>query len=221
MNNILIKNFELLMLKNIELHGSFNLAVSGGSTPLRLFKQLANNFKNLEKWKLVQRFVNIFWVDERCVDINDSDSNSGVFIKIFDGVNLNFYPFNGVHKNLEEESIRYESVINSKVLLNDISIPSFDLILLGFGNDGHVASLFPNSRALREKNKLISSNYIQQLDQFRLTMTYPLILNSKNIWLIYKEDKNPLLKKIMLNKIETPLNYVIENYENLIKYEIK
>ena len=49
MNNILIKNLELLMLKNIELHGSFNLAVSGGSTPIKLFKQLANNFKNIEK----------------------------------------------------------------------------------------------------------------------------------------------------------------------------
>lgn len=221
MNNILIKNLELLMLKNIELHGSFNLAVSGGSTPIRLFNQLANNFKNLEKWKLVQRFVNIFWVDERCVDINDSESNSGVFIKIFDGVNLNFYPFNGVNKNLDEESNRYESIINSKVLLNDISIPSFDLILLGFGNDGHVASLFPNSSALNEKNKLISTNYIQQLDQFRLTMTYPLILSSKNIWLIYKEDKKPLLNKIISNEIKTPLNYVINNYENLIKYEIK
>ena len=221
MNNILVKNFELLMLKNIELHGSFNLAVSGGSTPIRLFNQLANNFRNLEKWKLVQRFVNVFWVDERCVDISDSYSNSGVLIKIFDGVNLNFYPFNGVHKNLEEETARYESIINSKVLLNDISIPSFDLILLGFGNDGHVASLFPSSRALKEKNKLISNNYIEQLDQFRLTMTYPLILSSKNIWLIYKEDKKPLLNKILSNKIDTPLNYVIENYEILIKYEIK
>ena len=221
MNDFLIKDFEAVMLKSIKLNGIFNLAISGGSTPVKLFNQLADNFKNLEKWKLIQRFVNIFWVDERCVDISDSNSNSGVFIQIFDGINLNYFPINGVHKNLEQEATRYESIIYSKVLLNDLMVPSFDLILLGFGHDGHIASLFPNSKALKEKNKLITKNYIENNDKYRMTMTYPLILNSKNIWLIYKKDKKPLLNKIMLNKLKTPLNLLSDNYNNLIKYEIK
>ena len=221
MNRILIKDFEALMLKSIKVNGKFNLAVSGGSTPIKLFNELAYNFRNLEKWKLNQRFVNIFWVDERCVEINNENSNSGIFIQIFDGINLNYFPLNGVHKNLDEEAKRYESTINSKVLLNDLLIPSFDLILLGFGNDGHIASLFPNSKALKEKNKLITKIYIENNNKYRLTMTYPLILSSKSIWLIYKTDKKSLLNKVMLKKLNTPLNYIIDNYKNLIKYEIK
>lgn len=220
MNDILIKNFETVMLKSIKLNGVFNIAVSGGSTPIKLFNQLAHNFKNSEKWKLNQGFVNVFWVDERCVEANNKDSNYGVFFKIFDSISLNYFPLDGINKKLDKEAKRYETLIKSKVLTSDLLIPNFDLILLGFGNDGHIASLFPDSEALKENKKFIVKNYVKLHAKYRLTMTYPLILNSKNIWLIYRKDKKELLNKIMTNKVNTPLNHIIDNYKNLIKYEI-
>jgi len=220
MNDILIKNFETVMLKSIKLNGVFNLAVSGGSTPIKLFNQLAHNFKNSDEWKLNQRFVNVFWVDERCVEANNMDSNCGVFLKIFDSISLNYFPLDGINKKLDKEAKRYEKLIKSKVLTSDLLIPNFDLILLGFGNDGHIASLFPDSEALKENKKFIVKNYVKLHAKYRLTMTYPLILNSKNIFLIYRKDKKELLNKIITNKVNTPLNHILDNYKNLIKYEI-
>lgn len=118
----------------------FHLAISGGSTPLLLFRLLAEKYKSHYGWKRTR----IFWVDERCVPADDPESNYGVadkelISKLF--IKPQVFPVIG-NNAPEQEAHRYTGVLKQFVPEKN-NAPFFDLILLGMGEDGHTASLFP------------------------------------------------------------------------------
>src|SRR5205814_1313214 len=85
-----------------------------------------------------------------------------------------------------------------------LDCPAFDLILLGMGPDGHTASLFPNSAAVHETTRNAAANWVEKLDSFRLTLTFPAINNARNIvFLVVGSDKADVLRNVVQENNKT------------------
>ena len=163
--------------------GIARVAISGGSTPQAAFKLLADPaqpFVNTISWDKLQ----LFWVDERCVPPDHPDSNYGVCKRLLlDQVGI--LPAN-VHRmegelDPEEAASRYESTLRNTLKLEGAESPAFDLLLLGMGDDGHTASLFPHTEALHEMGRLCVANHVPQKDTWRLTLTWPVINQASDV----------------------------------------
>ena len=185
-----------------------NIALSGGSSPLPVYEKLATF--NLEWDRIV-----FFLVDERCVPITSPESNfRNINKSLFEKVpSLNF-PITEKDKPYNECAYNYEKKVLDNVNKVD-SIPSFDLIILGMGLDGHTASLFPETNGLSNNKDLIILNNVPQLRTDRITMTYPLILNSKKIILIAKgKDKKEILDNVF--KKDYPISKIIPKIHTIL-----
>ena len=161
----------------VSRRGVARVAISGGSTPQAAFKLLADpaqSFANTVPWDKVQ----LFWVDERCVPPDHPDSNYGVCKQLLlDHVSIS--PAN-VHRmegelDPEEAASRYESALRNKLKLEGAESPRFDLLLLGMGDDGHTASLFPHTEGLNVLGRLVIANHVPQKDTWRISLTWTVI----------------------------------------------
>jgi 6-phosphogluconolactonase len=183
----------------VKARGVARLAISGGSTPKAMLALLANPaepFLASIPWDRIQ----LFWVDERCVGPEDPDSNFGMTKKaMLDGVPL---PSANVHRmegELEPElgASRYEAEIRNTFKLEGAETPTFDLVLLGMGPDGHTASLFPHTDALNEMARICVANHVQQKDTYRVTLTWPVINQGRQVaFLIEGAGKAEVLKTV-------------------------
>jgi len=174
---------------------NISIALSGGSTPLPILSIL-------KEYKLNWEYFNFFMVDERNVSISSSSSNYGNIEKIFfRDVNSSSHSMINDNYTIEECAINYENLLNLKIPLGENSLPVFDLILLGIGDDGHTASLFPETKGLNESKKGVIKNSVPQLNTERITLTYPVILNASKIIILAKGAvKNEILKEIKMGK---------------------
>tara|TARA_B100001939_G_C16939069_1_gene617482 strand:- start:2153 stop:2851 length:699 start_codon:yes stop_codon:yes gene_type:complete len=170
-----------------------SIALSGGSTPLPILALLKD-------YKLKWKYFNFFMVDERCVKISSSSSNYGNIKKVFlRYVKSNGHPMINDNYSIEQCVSNYEKLLYSEIPIGENNIPIFDLILLGFGDDGHTASLFPKTNGLNENKKVVIKNIIPQLKTDRITLTYPVILNASKIIILVKgEVKNKILNEIRM-----------------------
>ncbi|MCH9622057.1 MAG: 6-phosphogluconolactonase [Chlamydiia bacterium] len=178
----------------IEKEGQFSVALSGGSTPKALYNKL-KDYKDAIDWSKVL----VFFSDERSVGPNDPDSN--FHMAMTNGFADLPIPTDHIFRmkaetNAHENAALYENIIKSK-LKNE----SFDLILLGMGDDGHTASLFPGTDALNETSKLIVENNVPQKNTLRMTFTYPLIAKAKHIFFLVTGDgKADMVQKVLSDK---------------------
>ncbi|MDO5569881.1 MAG: 6-phosphogluconolactonase [Bacteroidales bacterium] len=203
------------------------IAVSGGTTPKYLFDIWAHEYLHKIDWKRIQ----LFFVDERCVNPTDKESNYHMtVVHLIGKVPLLEKHIHRIHgeSNPFDEAQRYDSVVR-KILPWEGGVPVFDLTILGVGSDGHIASLFPdqfdnesqfedspnicdlesggcNNNQISEndelKNNIDSQIYKVALkkdnNQFRITMTLPLINRSKNIFLLLTgKEKKKIVKGII------------------------
>lgn len=160
--------------------GLATIALSGGSTPKQMGRVLAEDpFRSRVPWGNLQ----IFWGDERWVPLESAESNAGEAIRTFlDHVAIpaeRVNPYQTHSVTPAESADRYESLVRS--LVGGDAHPVFDLILLGMGDDGHTASLFPGTDALHETERLVVSNFVPKLDTTRLTFTPPLINAAREV----------------------------------------
>lgn len=157
----------------------FSIALSGGSTPKALFNLIAEKYQSRIDW----RKVVIFWGDERCVPPTDEDSNYRMtYQNLFRHLNiheLNFCRING-EDDPETEAKRYSGKVKS-MLPKINNIPQFDLIMLGLGDDGHTASIFPNNIDLFNSDKLFATSEHPVSRQIRITATGKIINHSKEV----------------------------------------
>ena len=174
---------------------NISVALSGGSTPLPVLSILKD-------YKLNWEYLNFFMVDERNVSISSSSSNYGNIEKVFfRDVNSSSHSMINDNCSIEECAINYEKLLCSKIPLGENSLPVFDLILLGIGDDGHTASLFPDTKGLNEIKKVVIKNIVPQLNTERITLTYPVILNASKIIILAKGiAKDEILKEIKMGK---------------------
>lgn len=178
-------------------HRYFTLVLSGGSTPRALYEQLATA---AETQRIDWSKVYIFWGDERAVPPEHADSNYRMAREtLLDRVALpakNIYP---VPTELEPEqaAARYEQ--NLRAFFAECNgIIRFDLVLLGMGDDGHTASLFPYTAALDETERLVMANYVPKLETWRITLTAPVINNAASImFLVAGAGKAQMLKQVL------------------------
>lgn len=188
-----VEHFIKIAKQSIEDHGNFFVALSGGSTPKAIFEALAEPIYSKQiDWK----HVHLFWSDERCVPPYDPSSN---FRMAMDAgfSKIHQLPPENIHRiqaevDPEEAALAYEQLI-----LKTLPGKSFDLIMLGMGEDGHTASLFPKTHGLHTRERLVIANYIPEKDVWRISFTFDLINNGRNI-AIYVLGKS---KSVMLETV--------------------
>lgn len=169
---------------SVKNHGYFAVALSGGSTPKAIYQALASSInRNKIDWTKVL----LFWSDERSVPPDHEDSNYHMAMEAgFSSLPLkpeNIFRMKA-EENIEENALEYEKLIQTH-----IPHKIFDAVLLGMGEDGHMASLFPLTHGLRVQNRLVIANFIPQKDTWRMSLTYDCI-NSAHHILLYVLGKN-------------------------------
>ncbi|MBV8780559.1 MAG: 6-phosphogluconolactonase [Phycisphaerae bacterium] len=155
----------------IELRGVFSIALAGGSTPEAMFKLLATDpYRSAIDWTK----VHVYFGDERCVPPDHKDSNYRMAREtLLSKVNIpgdNIYRIHG-ESDPQEAARQYGELLKEQ--FGDEG--GIDLILLGMGDDGHTASLFPHTEALHETKHRCVANYVDEKKTWRITMTYPFI----------------------------------------------
>jgi 6-phosphogluconolactonase len=181
-----------------EAHGVVRIAVSGGTTPKVMFALLADQsapwFARVPWDKL-----HLFWVDERCVPPTDAESNYRMTNEaMLSKVPLPAEQIHRMKGELEPEvaASQYEADIRAEFGTGD---PVFDLVLLGMGDDGHTASLFPHTQALHETARLVVANHVPQKDTWRVTLTWPVINRARKVaFLIEGSGKAQVLDDVLL-----------------------
>lgn len=180
--------------KAIKARGRFVIAMDGGETPLKIYSLLTKRpFRKLIDWD--KTFI--FWTDERCVPLNDSRNNAHTAKKIlFNHIDI---PENNIHTipvNFSPTiaASKYEKELTS---FFGSGPKRFDLILLGLGENGHTASLFPGTNVLQEQAVGIRTVYVEEEQLFRITMTAPLINQARHIlFLVAGKRKAEILKRV-------------------------
>ncbi|RNI22691.1 6-phosphogluconolactonase [Rufibacter latericius] len=179
----------------VQEHGRFTVALTGGSSPEQLYKLLAKPpYRDLVPW--AETYV--FWGDERWVPLTDERSNAKM---AFDTL-LHHVPISKSHifTMWGEETPEAFAAIYEKRLLNHFhgSTPKFDLILLGMGDDGHTASLFPGTAVLQETEKWVEAYYLEPQSMYRITLTAPCLNQAKKIvFMTYGQKKAKALQEVL------------------------
>lgn len=180
----------------VEERGVFRLAISGGQTPIPLFRLLAG-----KDWseRLPWDKIAVFWVDERCVGPDHPDSNYGMVRRelLAHVPATHFFRMRG-DLDPVEAAINYEEQILNDFELGINELPRFDFMLLGMGADGHTGSIFPGSPALAEKNRLVIDQYVPELKSDRVTLTLPVINNARCcMFLVTGAEKHEALSHVL------------------------
>lgn len=184
----------------------FTVAISGGSTPRQMHKLLPTEpyVQNIPWQK-----SHIFWVDERCVPQDSTESNYGTAKRDFiDEVPI---PQTHVHwitceSSPQMSAKKYQKTLKDFFCFENESIPRFDLIFLGMGVDGHIASLFPGQKSLYEKEKLVVTVKGGNPNVNRITMTLPLLNQARHIvFIVTGKEKSRTVQKVLEDrKIRLP-----------------
>jgi len=160
----------------IQERGRCTICFSGGKTPAAVYEKLASApHLNAIAWE----YLYGFWGDERSISPDRPDSNySMVKEALLDKVPIPAANILRIKGELppDQAAVAYENVLQDFFQVSSPAIPVIDLILLGVGNDGHIASIFPRSELIDETDKWVSATYVRRLNSWRVSMT-PVILN--------------------------------------------
>ena len=178
--------------------GRFTIVLSGGSTPKNLYNLLATNARTVLPWDRMF----FFWGDERHVPPTDPESNYGTAeetmlskIPVAAG---NVFRIPTENPDAAAAAEAYEHTLRKFFQLGPGEIPTFDLILLGMGPDGHTASLFPGTAGLQEKSRLVIANWVDKLKASRLTLTLPVLNAARCVaFLVSGTDKAAVLRTVL------------------------
>jgi 6-phosphogluconolactonase len=195
--------FTTAVINAVSARGVARVAISGGTTPKAMFGLLAAEpFASQVPWDK----LDLFWVDERCVPPDNADSNYRMTKEaLLSKVPL---PADRIHR-MEGElapevaAARYESTIRNAFRLEGAETPTFDLILLGMGDDGHTASLFPHTEGLNDLTHIVIANHVPQKNTWRITLTSPVLNQGRAVaFLIEGAAKAQVLHDVFLGPFQ-------------------
>ena len=195
-NNHIDCSNKLLDLISSEINDSekYSLGLSGGSTPKFFYELFAKKYKNYSN-------IYLWTVDERHVDIDDEKSNQRMINSIFSNSNLNIIEY-----SYEEDPGRSAKNYTTKVFSK---VDKFNAAILGVGEDGHIASLFPDTTALNADEKGFVHNEVNILTRWRVTSTFELLKNVEHVYLLVTGDnKKGIIEKIGKEN-DLPVNELI------------
>jgi 6-phosphogluconolactonase len=164
----------------------FTIALSGGNTPKKLHLILASEaYKNKIDWSR----MHIFWGDERYVPYDDDRNNAKMaFDTLLNKIPVPASQIHRIQTNIPpaESAIAYEKILHQYFTKDK----SFDLVLLGIGDNSHTLSLFPGYEIIHEKEKWVASVFLKEQDTYRITLTAPVVNNAATIiFLVNGADK--------------------------------
>lgn len=192
----------------------FHFAFSGGSTPSLMFDIWANEYREITPWHQMR----IYWVDERCVPPEDYDSNYGTMRRLLlDQVGMPgeyIFPIFGNYPP-ESEAQRYSALV-SRVVPLWRGYPTFDVVLLGAGDDGHTSSIFPGQEYLLSSFQPYEVSFNPYNGQKRIAMTGCLLFAAKKlIFFITGKNKYGVVHDILMSGDTGPAAYVAHHAENV------
>ena len=182
------------MVDNVNMQEVRIVNLSGGSTPRALYALLASPaYRDLTDWSR----WHVYFGDERCVPQDHPDSNFRMAREtLLDHVPIprhHVHPMVVAPADPDAAARAYEALLRSEVTGED-GIPVLDLALLGLGEDGHTASLFPGTPILQERERLVAPVYVERLASWRVSLTYPMLDAARHLlFLAAGEGKRPVL----------------------------
>ena len=195
----------------------FSIGLSGGKTPKKIYTELSK--RETIDWNR----ADVFWVDERCVPPTSEESNYALANKyLFSQIPYipSIYRIKGENPDPANEAKDYEKIIR-KILCSDGNcFPSIDILLLGIGVDGHVASLFPNTSVIDDENNLVSAVWVNEINKPRITMTFPMLNSAKVcIFMINGKEKVSIYNNLYSSdgfKTEYPVSRIMPKNGRII-----
>jgi len=180
----------------------FCCALSGGATPSSMFRQMAERGSLARLPVGFWSSVHFFWGDERDAPPDHPDSNYRLaweaLLGRIDIPEKNIHRIRAGSGPALAAAAAYESELIQFFALHPGEFPRFDLIFLGMGDDGHVASIFPRSEALQERTRLVAAPFVAKLNSYRITLTLPVLNNAACIiFLIQGNDKAETLRRVL------------------------
>lgn len=203
----LYEAFSSFVEKMLDVYPIMNIALSGGSTPLKLFDYWAKNYSKNIDWDKTK----FFWGDERCVPTEDEESNFGkakkhLFSKLHHEKPKIWKRIHG-ENDPEEEAIWYSNTLDTKLFLKN-KTPSFELVILGLGNDGHTLSIFPENIELWDSPQNCVVSQDPKSKTKRISITGKVVNNAQHIaFLVTGANKAAIVKEILENRKENMDKY--------------
>lgn len=192
-----VENWLEVAAESIRDHHFFAVALSGGSTPKRIFQQLSEK-PDIIDWTKVY----IFFGDERSAPQSDPQSNYHMAI-VESGLGNLPIRKDHIFRMVAETDIEANAAIYDKMIQEKLGGHPFDLVMLGMGDDGHTASLFPHTKALHAKGKLVVANYIPQKKTWRMSLTYECINSARHIcFYVMGDSKSTTVEKVLTSDFD-------------------
>jgi 6-phosphogluconolactonase len=181
---------------------SFTIGLSGGSTPKITYSLLKSDIQDLSKI--------IFWtVDERWVPRDDEYSNQKMLNSIFADSTAKILEVEYSGLSAERDANKYASKLEN-------NITNFDTVILGVGEDGHIASLFPDTVAVNDTDNFYVSNEVNILSKWRVTATFKLLKEVDNVYLLVTGNNKKEILKSVMNNGNTSANKLINERKKTI-----
>jgi 6-phosphogluconolactonase len=188
-----LEHFISVAKESIADHAQFFVALSGGSTPKILFEHLCQPpYQQQLDWSKIF----LFWSDERSVPPDHPDSNYHMAMEA--GFQAMSIPKEQIHRMQAEESIEENSLLYEKTIHTVLKGRPFDLVMLGMGDDGHTASLFPHTEGLKSQARWVVANYVPEKKTWRMTLTFECINQARHIAIyVLGACKKHILEKVL------------------------
>lgn len=171
-----VRHFLHLAAASIRERGRFTVALSGGSTPAAIYKAIA---ASPDHGSVDWNKVWLFWSDERAVEPADPESNYHNALE--SGLESLGIPQKQIFRMVAEFDIVENAQAYEQCIRDHVPDGAFDLVMLGMGNDGHTASLFPLTHGLHAKGRLVVANWVPRLNTWRMTLTFECIHQARTI----------------------------------------
>lgn len=198
--NALSEAFTEFLIKLLDVYPHINLALSGGTTPKVIFDYWAEHCKDKIDWSR----ISFFWGDERCVPPenimnNYSMTKDHLFDKVPQIPNNNIYRIHGENE-AEEEALWYSKVLSGKLMQKN-DLPSFEVVMLGLGDDGHTVSIFPNQIDLWDSKEICVVGEHPESGMQRVTISGRVVNNSQYVvFLATGKNKAEKVRDIIQNR---------------------
>ncbi len=199
-----VEHFITTCRNAIQDHGQFFVALSGGSTPKAIYEVLCQpQYSSEIEWGK----IHLFWSDERSVAPTSSDSNYHMAMKA--GFEKMLFVPEHIHRMVAEEDIEKHALQYEKKILKTLGGRSFDLVMLGMGEDGHTASLFPETEGLQAKGRLVIANHVPAKDTWRMTLTFDCINDAaQTVFYVMGKSKAEMMARVFNEKPVLPCQKV-------------
>lgn len=199
-----VEHFVTACRDAIRDRGLFAVALSGGSTPKAIYELLCQHpYSDEIEWDK----VHLFWSDERSVPPDHLDSNYRMAMEA--GFEKMPIPPGHIHRMVAEKEISQNARLYEQKIRTILEDHAFDLIMLGMGEDGHTASLFPQTEALKVGGHLVTANHVPQKETWRMTLTYECINDAvQTVFYVMGSSKAAMIARVFNEEPSLPCQFV-------------